>query len=152
MKELTYEQALSKAAALCSSSERNSEQIRAKLDTWGVSPDVSERIIEHLKNEKFIDDSRYCRAFCADKLRYNQWGRIKIRQALHLQGIEQTIIEQGLNSLDEKEYAEILDTLINKKKKSLHEESPYTLKQKLMRFAYSHGFEPELIISRISFD
>lgn len=141
MKELTYEQALSKAAALCSSSERNSEQIRAKLDTWGVSPDVSERIIEHLKNEKFIDDSRYCRAFCADKLRYNQWGRIKIRQALHLQGIEQTIIEQGLNSLDEKEYAEILDTLINKKKKSLHEESLYTLKQKLMRFAYSHGFE-----------
>ncbi len=150
MKELTEEQALAKAAALCSGSERCTEQIRGKLAAWGLTPEQGERIIGYLREERYIDDSRYCRAFCADKLRYNHWGRIKMRQALRQQGLHQQDIEQGLDALDEREYGEVLDEVIARKARTLHEADSYILRQKLLRHAYSHGFEPELILERVS--
>ena len=67
MKKMTEEQALAKAAALCSGTEKCTEQIRSKLAAWGITDRRSEQIITYLKEEKYIDDSRYCRAFCADK-------------------------------------------------------------------------------------
>ena len=79
MKELTEEQALAKAAALCSSSEKCTGQILTKLAAWGMDTAQSEHIIQRLQAEKFIDDCRFCRAYCAYKMRYNHWGRIKIR-------------------------------------------------------------------------
>lgn len=149
MRELTEEQALARAAALCSGSERCSQQIRGKLATWGMGAEATERIIARLRNERFIDDGRYCRAFCADKLRYNHWGRIKIRQALRMQGLEEEDIEQGLDSLDNQEYEQMLGEVIRQKEKTLREADSYTRRQKLMRHAYSHGFEPALIMKRL---
>lgn len=149
MRELTEEQALAKAAALCSGSERCSAQILGKLAAWGIAPVAAERIVTRLRSERFIDDSRYCRAFCADKLRYNHWGRIKIRQALRMQGLEEEDIEQGLDSLDKQEYGQILNEVIQQKDRTLHEADSYTRRQKLLRHAYSHGFEPELILKRV---
>ena len=145
MKELTEEQALAKAAALCSSSEKCTGQILTKLAAWGMDTAQSEHIIQRLQAEKFIDDCRFCRAYCADKMRYNHWGRIKIRQALRMLGLDGDDIEQGLNSIDQQEYEQVLADVIARKAKSLHEADSYTLRQKLLRHAYSHGFEPELI-------
>lgn len=145
MKELTEEQALAKAAALCSGAEKCTSQIREKLSAWGMDEEKSERIITYLKQEKYIDERRYCRAYSNDKMRYNHWGRIKIRQALRMQALAQEDIEQGLEALDQSEYEKILKETINRKAKTLRETDGYTLKQKLLRHAYSHGFEPELI-------
>ena len=82
-------------------------------------------------------------------MRYNHWGRIKIRQALRMLGLDGDDIEQGLNSIDQQEYEQVLADVIARKAKSLHEADSYTLRQKLLRHAYSHGFEPELIFRLI---
>ena len=142
---VTEEQALAKAAALCSGAEKCTSQIREKLSAWGMDEEKSERIITYLKQEKYIDERRYCRAYSNDKMRYNHWGRIKIRQALRMQALAQEDIEQGLEALDQNEYEKILKETIDRKAKTLRETDGYTLKQKLLRHAYSHGFEPELI-------
>ena len=62
MKPLTYEQALSRAAALCSGSEHCSSEIRKKLLLWGLSPTQAEKAIGFLIDEKYIDSKRFCRA------------------------------------------------------------------------------------------
>lgn len=146
MKEMTEEQALAKAAALCSSAERCTGQIKDKLSAWGMSEEASQRIIASLRRERYIDDARYCSAFASDKLRYNHWGRIKIRQALRMQGLDEDDAEQALDLLDEQEYLDTLREVLKRKAKSLHEADPYVLHQKLLRHAYAHGFEPDLII------
>ena len=51
MKELTEEQALAKAAALCSSSEKCTGQILTKLAAWGMDTAQSEHIIQRLQAE-----------------------------------------------------------------------------------------------------
>lgn len=141
---MTNEQAFSKAAALCSRSEQCSAHILEKLEQWETpSPDA---VLRQLVAERYIDDARYARAFAADKLRYNQWGRIKIRAALRMKGIGSEDIAQALAELDEEEYLATLSQLLAKKRRELErrESDAYILSQKLARHAASHGFEPSL--------
>ena len=146
MKPLTYEQALSRVASLCSGSEHCSSEIRKKLLLWGLSPTQSEKAITFLNEEKYIDSQRFCRAYCLDKFRYNHWGRIKISQMLRLLEMDSTDINEGLDAIPEEEYQEVLQHILEQKNKQLRDSDPYIRKGKLVRHALSRGFETHLIL------
>ena len=93
---MTFEQALSRMAALCSSSEHCESEIREKLQKAAVSDSDIERIVEQLYSEQYLDSARYCRAFAHDRLRFARWGRLKIQQALRLKGLPNTDISDAL--------------------------------------------------------
>jgi len=145
MKPLTYEQALSRAASLCSGSEHCSSEIRKKLLLWGVTPTQAEEIILYLINEKYIDNIRFCRAYCLDKFRYNHWGRIKIGQMLRMLEMKNEDINEGLESINEEDYKEVLLHILTQKNHQLKDSDPYIRKGKLIRHALSKGFESYLI-------
>lgn len=147
MKPLTYEQALSRAAALCSGSEHCSSEIRKKLLLWGLSPTQAEKAIGFLIDEKYIDSKRFCRAYCLDKFRYNHWGRIKISQMLRMLELDSSDINEGLDAIPEEEYQEVLQHVLEQKNKQLKDSDPYIRKGKLVRHALSRGFETHLIIN-----
>jgi regulatory protein len=146
MKPLTYEQALSRAAALCSGSEHCSSEIRKKLLLWGLSPTQAEKAIGFLIDEKYIDSKRFCRAYCLDKFRYNHWGRIKISQMLRMLELDSSDINEGLDAIPKEEYQEVLQHVLEQKNKQLKDSDPYIRKGKLVRHALSRGFETHLII------
>ena len=152
MKELTYEQALRRVASLCSSGEHSSGEIREKLLKWGISPSEADQAIDFLVSEKYIDNYRFARAYCLDKLRYNHWGRVKIRQMLSMQRLEEQIIQYGLQQIDENEYLHIIDDIIIRKKRELSdEEDDYLRKTKIVRHLLSRGFEMGIIVKRLDF-
>lgn len=143
---MTYEQALSRAAALCSRSEHCESQVREKLRQWDVGEDDSDRIIEYLYNEKYLDNERFARAFVSDKFRYNQWGRQKIRQALRFLRLPDDAIGQALQEIDDEEYADALRKIIDAKARSLRDDDPRQRQAKLVRHALSRGFEMDLVL------
>lgn len=145
MKPLTYEQALLRAASLCSGSEHCSSEIRKKLLLWGVTSSQAEKIILYLINEKYIDNKRFCRAYCLDKFRYNHWGRIKIGQMLRMLEMKNEDINEGLESINEEDYKEVLLHILTQKNRQLKDSDPYIRKGKLIRHALSKGFESYLI-------
>ena len=145
MKPLTYEQALLRAASLCSGSEHCSSEIRKKLLLWGVTSSQAEKIILYLINEKYIDNKRFCRAYCLDKFRYNHWGRIKIGQMLRMLEMKNEDINEGLESINEEDYEEVLLHILTQKNRQLKDSDPYIRKGKLIRHALSKGFESYLI-------
>lgn len=145
MKPLTYEQALSRAASLCSGSEHCSSEICKKLLLWGLTPTQAEEIISYLINEKYIDNIRFCRAYCLDKFRYNHWGRIKIGQMLRMLEMKNEDINEGLESINEEDYKEVLLHILTQKNRQLKDSDPYIRKGKLIRHALSKGFESYLI-------
>ena len=145
MKPLTYEQALSRAASLCSGSEHCSSEIRKKLLLWGLTPTQAEEIISYLINEKYIDNTRFCRAYCLDKFRYNHWGRIKIGQMLRMLEMKNEDINEGLESINEEDYKEVLLHILTQRNRQLKDSDPYIRKGKLIRHALSKGFESYLI-------
>jgi regulatory protein len=144
-KELTYEEALHRAAALCTRSEKCTGDIRTKLLTWGISESDAEKIILYLKKERFLDDTRFCSFFVKDKARFNKWGKVKIGFALRAKKIDEQLIQEALSEIDEEHSMETLLALLQSKAKNLKYKDEYDKNGKLIRFALSRGYEFELI-------
>ena len=145
-KECTENEARLKAEAYCAVAERCTDDVLHKLEQWGLSASSHELVIEHLKKERYVDDARYAVAYVRDKYRFNQWGRIKIFQALKMKHIDSQSISLALQEIDEEEYLSILTSLLRKKKKSVKANNEYERNGKILRFAASHGYEMDTIL------
>ena len=153
--ECTVEEARLKAEAYCAMSEHCTDDVCRKLEQWGAPLAVYESILEHLKKEKYVDDARYAIAFVKDKYRFNQWGRMKIVQALRLKQIPSVEINQALEEIDDTEYSDILMSVIRRKLPTIKAVNGYERKGKLVRFAAGRGYEVEKILQclkRIGYD
>lgn len=144
-KTLSTENALYRAAALCSKCEQAEHDIRIKLKSWGISPYDTDKIIQRLIDEKYIDEERYALAFTRDKFRFNGWGRIKIAYNLRLKHISQQAIDNAIAEIEEEDYIQSLEHILLSKLSTLKNKEPLQLKASLLRFASSRGFEPALI-------
>lgn len=141
VKEIEEKNALARAAALCSQREYCVSQIEEKLVAWGQSAEACERIISKLIEERFIDEARFSRAYALDKMRYNHWGRVKIRQMLRMLGVSNADREAAIAVLPDDEYFSILRHLVEQKLPSIKARSEYELRGKLLRFLTGRGFE-----------
>ena len=144
-KEITEQQALNKLMTLCARSEHSSGEMLQKMLLWGLRDEARARIMERLTKEKFVDDERYTRAFVNDKIKYNQWGRRKIEQALWAKGISRDIQKSVLDEVDEEEYIKVLRPLLKSKERSISARNEFERQMKLIRFAQSRGFSMEQI-------
>ena len=147
-----YKTALKKAMSLCAIREICVSDIRQKLSAWGVDEKDITKIINHLTNEKFIDDKRYALAFVKDKFRYNKWGKIKIASALKMKNIADETIREALDSIDDDVYLNALKSIISNHKRTVKSKNLYDLKGKLLRHGMSKGFESHLIYDLLNED
>lgn len=149
---MTADEILYKLAARCSTSEQCLSDVEAKLKRYDLSEEERTRILQHLVEEKYIDDKRYAEAFVRDKYRFNKWGRIKIAQGLRMKGIDSAAVNEAMEVIDETEYLHILRELIKAKRKSTRGKSDYEVNGKLIRFAIGRGFEFAAIRSCMDVD
>ena len=149
-KPINAENAFQRLAALCARSEQAEGDLRKKLRDWGINDGDASSIITRLKQERYLDNERYARAYCRDKLRFNGWGRLKISFMLRGKGIEQEFIDQALAEIDDQQYASILENAIADKAKTLNGKDSEHTRAALLRFAASRGFEPNLIFPAIT--
>lgn len=148
---MAYQAALKRAAALCSRQEQCSSHIRAKLQSWKVSREDSEKILNLLNEEKFLDDNRYASFYVRDKFRFNAWGKVKLAVMLRQKEIPEAVIQEALNQIDQEAYELTCSRLINEKAASLRETNQFKRKGKLFRFAAQRGFESDLIHRILSY-
>ena len=146
-KYITHQKALNKAMYLCSKAEKCKSDIRKKLYDWKANPDEHDKIIQQLEDQKFIDEERFVKYYVRDRFEFNKWGKIKIRTMLFKKQIPESLIINELKQISEEKYKETLEYLIKQKQKSIKDTEPYKIKTKLLRFAASKGFEPDLILS-----
>jgi regulatory protein len=148
--ENLYKASLSKAMALCSRREYCLEDIRLKLESWGVSEDDANRAIGVLIKENFLNERRYAEAFVKDKFNYNKWGKVKIAAQLKMKKLPSAISRTALDSIDDELYRKTLIDLILSHRRSVKAKNHYDLKGKLLRYGLSKGFESELLYNIIS--
>ncbi len=88
------------------------EDIRVKLESWGITDADADKIIISLTAENFINENRYANAFVKDKYHYNRWGRVKIASHLRAKKIGTESIRSALALIDENQYKQMIkDTL-----------------------------------------
>ena len=143
-KSLTPQQALNRAAALCSRSEQAPGDIRAKLVAWGLSSADVEQVIDQLTSQGFLNEQRFARAFVNDRFAFNGWGRIKIAHQLCLKGVAGDVAAAAMEVIDDARYRERLTELLRAKWRSVKGREPHLAWAAMMRFSASRGFEPEI--------
>jgi regulatory protein len=136
-----FKVSLDKSRAQCSHKELCCEDIRKKLSLWGVETKDIEKIIGILIKERFIDESRYAKAFVSDKFKYNKWGKVKIASHLRSKKIPAELIGIALNTIDNDQYFNFLRGLIEGHRRTIKAKNQLDEKAKLLRFGLSKGFE-----------
>lgn len=137
--------ALRKAAMFCAYQERTQQEVRDRLKDWGITGDEAEEVIAELIQQNYLNEERFARTFAGGKFRVKGWGKRKIKQHLQQRGISGYNLDQAMKEISGDDYRDSLADLLAKKRRSLHNDNPLVVKQKLVRFALSRGYEPDLI-------
>ncbi|MEL7001974.1 MAG: regulatory protein RecX [Bacteroidota bacterium] len=144
-KSLTPKEAKLKAAHYCAYQERSQKEVRNKLYNYGLYKDEIEEIISELILEGYINEERFARAYVGGKFRIKKWGRIKIMQGLKQHDISNYCVNKGFEEIDDEEYLNTLQNLIEKKTSELDTSEDHLFKRKLASYLTQKGFEPQLI-------
>lgn len=133
---------MDKARNFCAYQERSIDDVRTKLSQWKASEETVEEIIAKLREENYVDEERFARAFAVGKLRYNKWGRNKIIYALKQKQVPDLYIQIGLGEIDDEEYINTLKAILSSKKVTGNND--YVRQNKLVRYAVQKGFQADL--------
>jgi regulatory protein len=90
------QKALDLAYAYLNPRDRTVSEVRQRLQRRGVSDEVTERVIEILGEQGFLDDGRFARLFVADKRTLEQWGSERIRRGLLSRGVDRRLVDAAL--------------------------------------------------------
>jgi len=147
---LSEEQVYKKASLMCAKQEKCISEIKEKLRLLNVPKENMQPIIERLIAENYINESRYAVFFTNDKIKMNKWGKMKIAQALRMKHISQETIDEAFENINDEEYSTMIAAELQKKKRTLGQASGFEMKQKLLRFAFSRGYEQEIVLELIN--
>lgn len=144
-RDKTPDEALAALMRLCARAEKSQSDARRLMRGWGVAPAEAEQVLARLVRERFIDDERYATAFVREKMRLSGWGEYKIRAALQRKEIDRPTIEAALAETDRTGMAERLRTQLERKTRTIHYETKYELKTKLIRYGLALGYDYETV-------
>jgi len=154
---------------VCAGRECCVADILKKQQRYKLADSDIAKIIASLKEDNFIDELRYAKAFVTDKSRLSGWGRTKIIWALKSKQIDKEIIEEAISIISADDAREQLRKILIGKLKTLsllpttdsysEAEEPSAAERwkrrekqraKLIRFGLSRGFEYDMVLSEIN--
>ena len=144
---MNTETATQRLMAMCSRKEISEGDVHKKLTQWGVDIEKHEEILTTLRTHNFIDDLRFAQAFANDKAKFNKWGPKKIEHELASHRIPKTIIDSVINSLETNDST--LISLLQKKATTVKAKGNQDLRNKLVRFGLSRGFDLDIVLKVI---
>ncbi|MFT5183721.1 MAG: regulatory protein [Flavobacteriales bacterium] len=127
----------------CAYQERCTSQLQEKMRKMDLSDEQVDRFIGLLKEEGFLDDTRFAISFASGKIRIKKWGRIKVRAELSRLRIASSLIETALDSFDREEYDALVIETARKKSALIRENDKYVKTGKLAQFLISKGIEQQ---------
>lgn len=150
MKIWTPDEAYSRMADACSRAEYCASELRERMRRHGVGSADADAILRRLTDARFVDDSRYARAFVRQKAAA-RWGRRKIAAALAAKRIDRGVAAEAMEQISPADYAAGLLALLQVKARALGPDTAATYegRTRLFRFAASRGFEIEAITAAV---
>ncbi len=134
-----------KARSYCAYQERSQQEVRNKLQEWGLLQDVIEEILVKLIDVDFLNEERFAITYAGGKFRIKQWGKIKIKHALKLKGVSDYCIKKALSAIDTENYLTTLSRLIQQKERILKGTNKLAKQRKIAQSILSKGYESNLI-------
>ena len=136
---------LSKLYRFLTYQERCTQDIKRKLNQLDIPEHYHSDYIQHLVEENYLNEERFCQSFAESKLRSNKWGKKKVLFALRKKGIDSNLIDEVLEGFPKNEYKEIALQLAQKKNRTITTDDQWKRKQRIYNYLAQKGFENEVI-------
>ena len=131
---------LDRARRYCAMAEQCESGVRQKLIAWGCGSTEAEPIMAQLREEGYIDDMRYARAYSESKVYGQHWGRQKVVYQMRSKRLPKEAIDEAMAAIDEGRYDAMLEEVATRKAHELGGISDERGRHKLMAFLASRGF------------
>lgn len=142
----TSDTIFNRLAWLCSRREYCSRGVLDLLRRKGVAGEEAVAVLERLREEGYVDDVRYARAFARDKALLSGWGPKKIAYVLTSKGIAADVAKAAISEVGEQESASRMKAVIKGKWKSVKSADVRDRRAKVLRFALSRGYDCAAVI------
>ena len=148
LKKIAYEENLinckETALKIIERSYKTKKDMIKRLLEKGYALEEVNETLKFLEEYNFINDESYTKAFINDRTKTQ--GKQKIKYALKNKGVSDEIIEEELSKLDMEKEKENANILALKKYSILikRESDKYKLKEKIIRFLISRGYDYEV--------
>ena len=139
-KKLKDSAILDRARHFCAMSEQCESGVRQKLVTWGAGAGEADAVVKHLREEGYLDDHRYARAYCESKVLGQGWGRQKVLYQLRLKHLPKEAIDSAMEAVDGDKYMEVLRSVAEHKQRELGGQLTAETHRKIVSFLMSRGF------------
>ena len=148
LKKIAYEENLinckETALKIIERSYKTKKEMIKRLLEKGYALEEVNETLKLLEEYNFINDESYTKTFINDRTKTQ--GKQKIKYALKNKGVSDEIIEEELSKLDMEKEKENANILALKKYSILikRESDKYKLKEKIIRFLISRGYDYEV--------
>ena len=149
-KVFTVEEVKKKIERYCMYQDRCHQEVEAKLKEYRLIPEARALILLHLFEYDFLNEERFSKSFARGKFRIKKWGKEKIVRALKLRNITAANIKIALEEIEEEEYINTLNILVEKKNSSINDRDIYKRKKKLFDYLKYRGYETDLVMDAIN--
>ena len=126
---------------------RSEKEIREYLKKKEVSNNVIDKTVKLLYDNKFLNEEVYLKSYINDRINLSLDGPLKIKRDLIKLGINESDIEDRLNTISNDIWLDRIDSIISKKIKNNTKYSSYSLKGKLLLNISNLGYYKEDILS-----
>lgn len=133
-----------KLCRYCAYQDRCESEVRSKLYALKVPKAEYPPYINLLKQDKYLDEARYVKAFVAGHVR-KKWGKVKIKAALQMKGLKPELIKRFLAEVEDDNYEEKLLEVAQKKARTIKATTPSLARTKLMQYLMGKGYEMDKI-------
>jgi len=127
----------------CARREYCSSDVLRKLRRAGVAGEEAGKILQELREGKWVDDRRYAGCYAREKADISGWGPIKIRYHLSMKGIAEEDIASALEDVDSQAASRRMSEVLGQKWDELCRKEGDRIKRraKMMRFAAGRGYQ-----------
>lgn len=145
MNENVYYEIYNMALTYIEIKMRTSKEIKDYLNKKNFNTKLIDEVLDRLNKEGYLNEEKYIDAFVNDKVNLTNWGPYKIKKSLLDLELDETLINNKLNTINENIWNGKIEKIINKKLNSLKNKSNYMIKNKLKIDLYNLGYDNNLI-------
>lgn len=147
-KVYTVDEAQAKMENYCAYQERCHQEVEQKLREIKLIPEAVEKIMLHLFQHDYINETRFAKAYARGKFSIKKWGRNRIVNELKKRKISSYNINKALLEIPDDDYQKSFDELAQKRFYQIKETNKYKKRKKLADYLLYRGWESELVYEK----
>ena len=145
----SVKEAVHKIEHFCAYQERFHDEVVQKLRAMKMDSNEIDKILAHLIQENYLNESRFACSFARGKHRIKFWGKVRIVNELKFRNISTYNINLALKEISIEEYDTNFNALAERNWHSIKESNGIKKRKKCCDYLLRKGYESNLVYEKV---